>query len=86
MNLEVVVVSARRIAFAFAVTVALTLISSQSVEATTGTPPNSSPTFVKGHFIKSGKYVQGHQRSKPDKQHRNKSDKAGHKVASPRLP
>jgi len=84
MNLEVVVVSARRIAFA--VTVALTLISSQSVEATTGTPPNSSPTFVKGHFIKSGKYVQGHQRSKPGKHHRNKLDKTGHKAASPKLP
>ena len=83
MNLEVVAVSARGIAFA--VTFALTLISSQSVEATTGATPNISPTYVKGHFIKSGKYVQGHQRSKPDKQHRNKSGKASHKVASPKL-
>jgi len=84
MNLELAVVSARRIAFA--ATFALTLISSQSVEATTGAAPNSSPTYVKGHFIKSGKYVQGYQRSKPDKQHRNKSGMAGHKVASSRLP
>lgn len=84
MNLEVVIVSARRIASA--VTFTLTLSSSQSVEANTGATPNSSPTFVKGHFIKSGKYVQGHQRSKPDKQHRNKSGLAGHKVASSRLP
>lgn len=84
MNLELAVVSARRIAFA--ATVALILIASQSVEANTGTAPNSSPTYVKGHFIKSGKYVQGHQRSKPDKHHRNKLDKTGHKVASSRLP
>lgn len=84
MNLELAVVSARRIAFA--ATFALTLIFSQSVEANTGTAPNSSPTYIKGHFIKSGTYVQGHQRSKPDKHHRNKSGMAGHKVASSKLP